>query len=234
MPVYSLTERQFDALQKPIYPALSRLAAHRVGRNDAEDMALLSLAQAWNAISRFDPTTGSAGLLRFTVPYLRANCRQWLRVRMRRGEVLLPPNEILRLAERGEPPDVSAPCYAAFRDELYALLHAVRLTSLQETCLREWLGGVTQAGIAEYLQISQQSVSQHIAAGAARLRNAHYWETEVGAEVWRFFWECVEAQRRAVYHRPSGVWDHQYVTVEQRTRKARVWSLADERERGTL
>jgi RNA polymerase sigma factor (sigma-70 family) len=227
-----VSRRDFDSYLKPISPALLRLAAHRVGWGMAEDVLQDALLCGWQAISRFNPDTGSAGLARFLRPYVRDACKDFLRRALRPGEVLLPPEDILKAAECGVAPDISSLAYEALREQLYDLLSRISLTHLQEQCMRLWLEGLTQSQTAHYLQISQQMVSQHVQAGAAKLRDAWEWEQgQIEPGVLHFFWECVESQTAAVYHRPSGVWDRNYVTVEDRTRKARLFSLQDERER---
>ncbi|MBA3768632.1 MAG: sigma-70 family RNA polymerase sigma factor [Acidobacteria bacterium] len=205
-----LSRKEFDALLSPIYNALLRLTARRVGWQAAEGRLQDALISGWVAIVRFDPTEGSAGLARFLAPYVRDACRAYLRKHLRRDEILLPPSEILRLAELGEPPDLSSYSYEAQKEQFFSLLQRIALTSLQETCIREWLNGLTQTQIAAYLNLPQSVVSRHIAAGAARLRDAWEWEQEqeeIDPEINRFFWEVVAEQTLSVYRKPAGVWD---------------------------
>ena len=226
---HPLTETQFNALLPPIRPALVRYAASRVGLSLAEDLVQDAILVALQTMDRFDPLTGQPGLLQFLVAHVRNLYRGWLHRTLPPQEVLLPPEEVLRLAELGEPPDLSSHAYQALKETLYSLIERAQMSALQEQCVHLWLDNHTQEDISAYLGVTQQMVSRHIQAAAAKLRNAHGWETEVEPEVWREFWEEVDKQRLSVYEKPY-VWDRRG-NVEQRTRRAVRFAREDERER---
>jgi RNA polymerase sigma factor (sigma-70 family) len=204
-----LSRRQFDALLAPIHAALYRFAVRLVGTNDADDCLQTGLLVGWNQISRFPPSPLSQDLLRFLAPRVRQACRQHRRDLARNvvdyyaPETLLPLLEQMSTDPTLELPDISARAYDQFREQMFGFLQRASLTRLQETCVREWLNGVTQQNIAVYLGISQQAVSQHIAAAAEKLRAVQYWEEEPAEWIVRFFWEQVAEIKRSIPQKRS-------------------------------
>jgi len=225
----TLSRTAFDRLLTPIYPALLRQAAYRVGWQQAKDCVQSALLCAWQAIERYNPDTDSAGLFLFLRCYVRYACAEYIRQSLRRGEVLIPTEEALRLAEAGQPPEVSGAAYESLREQMFDLLCRIPLTSLQEQSIHRWLEGWTQNETAQYLQISQSMVGQHIQAGAARLRNAWLRENPSPTAL-RDFSLGVDEQYRRLYRKPAEVWDREG-NQEERLRRARLFALQDERER---
>jgi RNA polymerase sigma factor (sigma-70 family) len=199
-----LRSRDFDLLLKPIRPALRRLAVGLVGTRDADDCLQTGLLLGWNQISRLAPNPLPNDLLRFLAPRIRQACRQHRRDLARDIVDYYAPETLLPLLEQmsTDPslalPDISARVYDQFREQMFGFLQRASLTRLQETCVREWLNGVTQQNIAVYLGISQQAVSQHIAAAAEKLRAVQYWEEEPAEWIVRFFWEQVAEIKRSI------------------------------------
>ena len=199
----------FDQWVKANRASLVNSARQWVGADAAEDCVQAASIAAWQSLCRLPNQCPLSDFLKFFRNKLRDACRAHIQQTKRRGEVLLAPEDVLCLAERMSTdstlalPDLSHPYYKLLREELYERLERVTLTAKQELCIRQWLNGVTQEGIAAYLTISQEAVRAHIGAATEKLSAVLYWEIPVEREIWDFFWECVAEVEASIYIRPS-------------------------------
>lgn len=181
-------------------PALTIEAERHLLPDDAEDAVADVGCMALVALAAYDPTTGATGLTRWLFGILRNAIRQ------RHFQLAHAREEFYPSDSPPDIPDHTAE-ETADRERFYAELHErlrrAALTSLQDSCVRRWLAGETQAAIGEDLGISQRMVAYHIEAAARHLRELPAFEIEIADGYWELFWEHAKV---AIYRRPQGVW----------------------------
>jgi len=216
-----LSRAQFELIAKPLFPALFEMCAKIVGREWAQYCYDNALECAWQAADRLSAFPTPEEFSRFVSRYVRSTCREHLRGIIGTGDYLMPPDDVLRIAEQiGVDstlalPDISSLYYAALKDEFDDLLQRTTLTSLQEMCLRSWRDGCPQEQIAAYIGISQEMVCKHIAAAVAKIRNVRFQQEDtLNSNIEHFFWMCIHEVNRTIYRKPSH--------PQKKTRRRRV------------
>lgn len=220
----SIQTEWFNALLAPIRPALVRYAASRCGWQEAENRVQEASYSAWFARERFDRTGSPNDLFVFIFPFLRDSCHAFNRTRGR--EYCFSLDSIEEMGENiGEVPDIAGDIFLDLREELRTLLDRTTLTGRQEACLRLWLDGFSQSVIATHFQITQQAVSQHIAAACEHLARVR----GVSVSVWALQLFTYMATV-VIYHKPIGVRDRRGNAAQ--VQKRRYVLLEDEENIG--
>jgi RNA polymerase sigma-70 factor (ECF subfamily) len=151
-------------------PGVYALAAHLLGRDQAEEIVQDSFLRLWQKAGLFDPRRGSFRGWFFGV--VRHRIQDELRHRSRE-ERLLVAGEVAQLLAEAVDPQVDVEEAVARRERGSAVLHALqRLPAEQRSVLvlAYFGGGLSQVSIAEYLGCPLGTVKKRTSLGLGKLR----------------------------------------------------------------